>query len=242
MNKEIAPRLEVFQNEQDAWKKVLGIEVDIQPLPASITPEVKKNLEKMGMELRFIPSLNLGTLEDLQSQGTEKFLNDLQHRYPNWKNLPEWYWESVKDEKIDFPKLPGNWVAVETMPKPADGDRYALSKVSERLGFEDRFNITWNDIDKTINREKGNILNDVGLCSGDARMLEAIEWNLLGKREGWGETNTYEWTNTKLRDFGDCVAIGDSILGGAAHAIWFRPDRSIRRFGFRLAIVFNSPC
>lgn len=253
----VAP--ESLRGEQDAWKKVLGTEVDIQPLPASITPEVKKNLEKMGMELRFIPSLNLDTLEALKKKGEEGYLDVLQRRYPNWRryeslndtqrgdhavtrNLSQWYWESIRDGKIDFPKLPGNWVAVEMMPKPADGDHYAPSKMSEKLGFKDRFNVTWDNANKAINREKRNILSEAGLRSGDVRMLEAVEWNLLANREGWGKTNTYEWTNTEFRVSGVSlrVVVGYSDDGGAAKAIWAFPDSSDDHLGFRVAVVFGS--
>jgi len=258
MNKEIASQSEAFRGEQDAWKKVLGVEVDIQPLPISITPEVKKNLEKMGAELFFIPSLNLGTLKELKDIGVEKFLDNLQCRYPNWKkygslsgtqrrdhsitrNLNDWYWQSVKDEKIDFPRLPGNWIVIEMMPKPAYGDRYAPSKMSEKLGFKDRFDITWDNINKAINREKINILNETELRSGDVRMLEAREWNLLANREDWKRTFIYEWTNTEFRDSGESrrVVVGCSGVDGAADADWCNPGISHNSLGFRVAVVLG---
>lgn len=76
---------EAIRNEINAWRRVLGAEVDIQPLPASVTPEVRHNLERMGMELRFVPALNLGTLDELKRNGQERFLDDLQRKYPNWR-------------------------------------------------------------------------------------------------------------------------------------------------------------
>jgi MoxR-like ATPase len=247
------------RDEQGAWKKVLGTEVDIQPLPASITPEVRKNLERMGMELRFIPSLNLDTLADLKSKGEEKYLDDLQKRYPNWRryeslsdteqsdhsvgrNLKEWYWKNVKDGDIDFPQLPGVWVAIETMPKPSMGESYKKTSVSDKLGLTDRFNVSWNDAQSAIQKAKRSILSEAGLSSGDVRMLEAHEWNLLANREGWGATDTYEWTNTEYRGSGASrrVAVGNSDHGGAANAYWSRPGPSDDDLGFRVAVVIGS--
>lgn len=142
---------------------------------------------------------------------------------------------------MDFPTLPGNWVAVETMPKPSYGDHYASSRLSEKLGFEDRFNVTWNDANEAINRQKRDILAEAGLRSGDVRMLNAVEWNLLANREGWGQTNTYEWTNTEARAAGDSyrVIVGYSDVGGAARAYWVSPEGSYEFLGFRVAVVLG---
>ena len=139
---------EVVTSEQNAWQEVLGTNVEVPPLPAVVTPEVRKNLERMGMELRFIPSVDLGSLYELKRKGQEQFLTDLQHKYPNWRsysyeslsdaerkdhsvtrNLEQWFWKLAKEDKIDFPSLPGNWVAVETMPKPS----YTLPKTKFQI-------------------------------------------------------------------------------------------------------------
>ena len=248
------------RDEQDVWKKILGTEIDIQPLPASITPEVRKNLERMGMELRFIPSLNLDTLADLKRKGEEKYLDGLQKRYPNWKryeslneteqgdhsinrNIEEWYWRNVKDDDIDFPQLPGVWMAVEAMPKPSMGETYKKTPVSEKLGLSDRFSVSWNDAQTAIQKAKRSILSEAGLPkSSDVRMLEALEWNLLANREGWGKSDTYEWTNTEVRGSGESsrVVVGDSDSGGAANAGWVPPGYSYGRLGFRVAVVLGS--
>ena len=236
----VAP--EALRGEQDSWKRVLGVEIFIPPLPASVTPEVRMNLEMMGMELRFIPHLDLDTVDALKREGEEKYLDDLQSRYPNWRryetldeaqrrdhmvtrNLEQWYWGLVKDGKTEFPRLPGTWVAVETMPKPVFGGHYAPSRISEKLGFEDRFNVSWDNASGAISREKRNILSEAGLSSGDVRMLEAVEWNLLANREGWGRTDTYEWTNTESRASGGsrCVIVGNSDRGGLLAPLGFLP-------------------
>ena len=74
------------------------------------------------------------------------------------------------------------------------------------------------------------------------RMLETLEWNLIANREGWGATNTYEWTNTEYRGPGDSdrLVAGDSDFGGAAYADWDRPAYSDGYLGFRAAVVIGS--
>lgn len=246
--------------EQRRWQDVLGSRVEVKPLPSSLTPEVRRNLEAFGFELVYLPKLELGTLADLKRMGEGRFLDDLQRRYPNWKhyesmsstdqedhskprNLSEWYWGRVKDESVTFPQLPGQWVAVEKMPKPAYGTAYESTPTGARLGFRDRFNVSWNDAKAAIDREKARLLGDIGLRSGaDMRMLETLEWNLIANREGWGATNTYEWTNSESRESGDSrrLIAGHSDDGGAAGAIWDHPSGSSDYIGFRAAVVIGS--
>lgn len=246
--------------EQRKWQDILGTRVEVKPLPASVTPEVRKNLEAFGFELVYLPKLELGTLADLKRVGESKYLDDLQRRYPNWKhyesmgdrdqsdhskprNLNEWFWGYVKNGNINFPELQGQWVAVEKMPKPAYREKYESTPVGARLGFKDRFDVTWNNAKAAIDKEKAKLLTDIGLRSGaDMRMLEALEWNLMANREGWGKTNTYEWVNTEVRGAGGSrrVCVGNSDRGGAAYADWDHPGFSADYLGFRVAVVLGS--
>jgi hypothetical protein len=248
------------KDEVEAWVKVLGKEVSTQPLPDYITDEVKANLEKLGMELRFIPKLDLSESE-LKTKEAEKYLKELAKTYPNWqpkesfndtqledwtvpRNLEQWFWGEVKDGDIDFPELPGQWIAVETLPKPTFGDKYNDSPITEMLGFSERFNTSWDDIDKAIKKNEADILKEIGVTSKNAkvRLLEPLEWNLVANREGWGQTNTYEWTNAEYRGDGGVarVVVGHSDGGGAGYAGWGAPSGSGDGIGFRLAVVLGS--
>jgi MoxR-like ATPase len=249
-----------MSQEQKAWKAVLGIDIKVPPLPKEVTPEVQRNLERLGFELRYIPKLDIGTLDELKRNGQEKFLDEIQRRYPNWRryeslsrkqrqdlnigrNLEEWFWGLAKDGRMEFPQLPGNWVAVETMPKPSYGKAYTKTPVSEGLGLKNRFSVSWNDAHRAIETYKRKLLGEIGLSSSkEVRMLEAVEWNLLANREGWGSTNTYEWTNTEARDDGAPyrVVVGNSGNGGAANARWNRPSDSPGLVGFRVAVVLGT--
>jgi len=249
--------LNIIKNEKEAWKNVFGVDIEVLPLPDFVTPEVQKNLEKMGMELRFIPNLNLDDVNKLQKLGVEKYLEELHNRYPNWnpyeklsesqkedhsvmRNLEEWFWNNVKDKKIDFPKLSGKWIAVETIPKPKYGDKYKSSIISDMLGFDNRFGTTWNQVNIAINQHEAKILTKIGIKQGKIRMLDALEYNLLANREAWGATDTYEWTNTEYRAYGDSrrVIVGHSDDGGAALADWGHSVRSGGDIGWRVVVDF----
>ncbi len=246
------------REEKSEWNTVLGKLVEIPPLPASVTPEVQKNLEKMGMELRFIPSLELDDINKLQKLGTKKYIEMLHSRYPNWnpyeelndeqkqdhsimRNLEEWYWDSVREKKIDFPKLPGKWIAVETMPKPKYGEKYKASTITDMLNLGDRFNKKWNDIKTAIDKNGNEVLAKIGLKQGKLRMLEPLEYNLLANREAWGATDTYEWTNAEFCRDGVSyhVMVGRSVAGGAAYAYWYDLGLSDGLLGVRFAVEIN---
>src|SRR3989344_2506420 len=250
---------EIQVAEQRAWQDILGTHVDIAPLPADVTPEVKRKLEDLGMILRFIPKLDLPQ-SSLRNKSVEEYLQELNVHYPNWKpyeslsdtdkadhtkvrNLMKWYWKEVKADKINFPTLPGQWMAVETLEKPAFGNHYAQTPITTMLGFSDRFKITWNTAQDGIQRITSDVLSTVGLVGrADMRLLRALEWNLLGNREGWGQTNTYEWVEDEYRESGGSrrLLVGRSDLGGAGNADWDRPGTSGGYIGFRVAVVFGS--
>lgn len=244
---------ELVKKEKEAWKKVLGTEIEVPPLPDSITTEVKEKLKELGMELRFIPEINLGDIEEIKTKGIEGYLNDLESRYPNWRrfekltgsqtkdhsvgrNLRRWYWKEVTEKSTPFPELPGRWIAVETMPKPMVGDSYEPLKITDIFGLKNRFDVSWDKVVETINNNKKDILSAAELSAGEVRMLEAIEWNLLANREGWGKTNTYELTNTKINS-NYRLGAGDYDTGGAAKIGQLGSEESAHFLGFRLAIV-----
>jgi hypothetical protein len=261
-NNERGWKSELARGEQEAWQNILGTHVEVKPLPDSVTPEVRSNLERMGFGLRYVPALDLGNIAYLRERGVNKYLAELQQKYPKWKpfeglsdreradhtvprNLEKWYWEHVNDGKVAFPVLPGQWMAVETLEKPVYGRKYSITPFAEKLGFRDnRFNLSWNDAKHAIDLQKHRgILSEIGLTrAADSRFLEILEWNLIGNREGWGKTDTYEWTNTKYRESGDLyrLLVGDSSRGGTAFVSFDRPDNSNIDIGFRAAVVIGS--
>lgn len=265
----------IIENERREWKKILGVDTEVLPLPNSVTPDVIGNLKILGMELRFVPRIDYGTKDDVNKKaktlslkkgivdvGIQNYLKNFEKKYPNLhqyeslldsqkrdpsisRNLSEWYWNSIKSGEINFPNLSGKWIAVETIPKPDKGENYTPSTITEILGFKDRFNVSWNNANDAINKEKEYILLNAGLDNGNVRMLEAVEWNLLANREGWGKTDSYEWTNTGHHEFfmsqfsinAQRITVGSSTEGGAASASYRLPMYPENNVGFRIAIV-----
>lgn len=226
--------------EQSAWKNVLGRGVEVDPLPKFVDSRVVQTLEEMYLEPRFIPSLDLGEIDN----DVRDYLKELHERYPEWKNTRKLYWELVKDKKFAFPALPGQWVAVEVEEKPELGGKYPRTPLAVELGFDkDRFNVSWNSIQDAIEREKQRILSDIGLPPErtDLRLLEALEWNLLANREGWGKTRTWEWTNTRFRGDGHMrvSVVGNSAHGGAGCMGTRSLVNSDNHIGFRPVIVIG---
>lgn len=226
-------------SEQKEWQKVLGVLVDVKPLPNYLTPTTIDKLKSLGMDLRYIPHLELDKIEDLK--WGHAVLADLVKKYPNWKrlekvvpaehkllqdptvirNLDQWFWDAVCKGFVDSPVVPGQWVAVETMKKPNSRfDAVQSSPITRIMGFEERYGHTPAEIQAAIDVKKEELIEAVGLIGthAEVRLLEPVEWNLLANREGWGKTKTREWTSKKFpSDYGDfTIAMGDFEKGGAS--------------------------
>jgi hypothetical protein len=195
----------IFNKENNEWKKTLGADVEIKSIPDYITPEILFNLKKMGMELRYIPNLDINNLEILEQESVFQYLKKLQNKYPKWHNLDSNYWNMVSQKTIQFPKLPGQWIAVETFHQPKD-EYYSGYEINKIIGITQRRNNTWEEIDKSIKLNQNIILKAAGLSSGIVRLPEPIEWNLLDNREKWNKIKyvigpSYykgcEYTNTR---------------------------------------------
>ena len=257
------------KREVEAWEKVLVTKEKIAPLPNYLTKEVIKNLEELGLEMRFVPKLEIGTLEELGSMGVEAFVERICQRYPGLhryeamsdqdKNnhdiarlMDKDYWEAVSQGKIPFPEYSPGWLAVETLAKPNYGTAYQETELSAILMESshpgstaplERFNFDWNRATQHVDRAKDKIINRLELSSVknkiEIRLPEAHEYNLLANREGWGKTNTWEWVNTPYDSGAQRLNLGYSAHGGAARVGWDVPEITYGFLGFRVAVVFE---
>lgn len=257
---------DLVRSEQEAWFRVLGVKVEIEK-PNLLSEVARARLSGSGLDLIYLPKLDIGTLDDLKTLGELKYLAEMQNRYPNWKwfenlskaeqgdpkisrNLNEQFWRWVRRENVDFPKLPGQWVAVENVPKPSYAESYAEEFLSKALSLNPyRFYTTWEEVQAAVNREKSKLYRDLLLeDKADLRMLEVLEWNLIANRKGWGATDTFEFTNTQLRrDDHDSLimrgclpqdqrmVVGDLKGGGAAYATANPVNMRVGNVAFRLA-------
>jgi hypothetical protein len=227
-------------SEQEAWQIVLGSDVKVRPLPKHVDSWVIQNLKKMHLEPRFIPSLSLETMDD----DVRDHLEILRARYPRCNNVRKLYWELVREGKFNFPRLAGQWIAVEVQDTSTSRGEYLTLSVAARLGVHnDGFNVSWNSIQDAINREKQSILSEIGLPTErtDLRLLEALEWDLMANREGWGTTDTWEWTNTKYCGNGHMriIVVGNSEFGGAGCMSARSPVNTHEPLGFRVAVILG---
>lgn len=260
-DRELNAMPDIITAEEEAWKSVLGAKFEIPPVPEYLkNPLVNEKLKSLKMQPVYIPPLHLGTPGDLKSWDEKKFIDEMSQKYfyPDWKryesltkkeknnhgisrNLNEWYWKEVKKGNIDFPKLKDGWKVVEILPKPSIGKKYPDSAVTKVLGFTDRFNVSWNDAAKAMKEKKSEILLNAGLPDNcEIRLPEALEWNLLANRFGWGGTDSYEWTNTihRLEKFSLRLVIGSSQAGGSANIppAGGLPELKHNFVGFRILI------
>ena len=241
-------KMGVIENEVREYKKILGKKITVDPIPPEITPEVVEKLKFYGMELNYIPRLNLGTFADLKNKGIKQFLQDLKNRYPKWQIPRGDYWDDVRIEATSFPHSGGYWVGVETLDKPEHGSwpnrvDYKKTEMTKALGVfsrfwagEDNFG-NWDELNYILKKEKGKILSHIGLPNGELRLLEVLEWNLLALRYGWGKTDTSEYVNSateagspplassfKYDSYCCCgtpYVMGNSLHGGAKCVLWY---------------------
>ncbi len=252
-----APRI-----EQEIWHNKLGARVETKPLPEYVTRKVIEKLGEQGFEsIIYMPRLKLRDLAYLKLVGVDKYIEELTRDYPklrpleslfhlqktnvNISRMPEkWFFQNVMDEKIDFPSLPGQWMAIETVDKPKRGEKYKDTPLADRIGLPgDRFNKLWITVDNAIKNEKTKFLREVDLLHtpADLRQFEVFEWSLIANRFGWGATNSYEWTNTEYRGSGSsnhCI-VGSSDNGGAGNVFWDYPGYAKSYVGWRSAVVLG---
>lgn len=247
----------LIERERGSWRKVFGAEVAIPPLPTEITQGLESYLGRAGFNLVSLPSLNLSENE-LKGKDPSEYLAELTKIYPNWRafeslseeekndhrvcrNLRKWFWEEVKKGNIDFPTLPGRWLAVETMGELCCDMLYGKLTVADKIGLSNRFDLPRGEVTQIINRIKPRIL--LGLIGkANLRLLEAIEWNLLANREGWGQNIFWEHTNTEYRgEPNSRLTVGGSFSFGAARVGWENifGGVAIGHSGFRVAVVFG---
>lgn len=255
----------IEEGEKNAWADLLGAEVPVKPLPGYVTREMREKIHALGMELRYVPALEI-PLDTLAQRSVPEFLVEMQSRYPNLRpleslegtdafdatvprNLESWFWEQVKVGNIEFPELPGQWVAVETIAKPRKGDPYERTPLPQKLKTKDqRTYSTWDQVDNSLKGKHANRLLEELCLEGKAtlRLLSAPEYTLLGNRDaGWGNTPVGEWTTTALAPTPDNpgnrhLLAGGTAEGGVATFGWLNDDDKSQYVGSRAAIVFAA--
>lgn len=256
------------EDEKNFWAAFLGTPgVVVPPLEIDLAPETEQQLEKMGMKIVAVPKLDIGTLEDLQWLGVDNFLEKIYKGYPELRKyealsdrekkdarrsrlLRKEYWEEVLRGTLPFPTIfkKGGWLAVEVSPKPEIDQYFMESTVDAPLNkvfqIQDRKNISAKQADMLFQQHRKAILARAGLPDFlQIRMPHIEEWNLLGNRELWGKTDTWEWTQTlgSSKIAPSRVLTGKASEGGAGAFKQFSPELPRAGSWFRAAIPLESP-
>ncbi len=257
--KELREQIETY--EKAVWHELLGVAVEVKPLPASITDEVRKKIKAKGMELRYIPAIEF-PIETLRSEGSTKFLTEVQERYPNLRpleglggdevydpsvprNLSASFWQEVKAGRVEIPRSTGKWVAIETVEKPEAGNPYEDTPITHDLGNKRQRNYTTAAIVEKAPRERraDNLLRKLGVGTrAKLRLPTIFEYALLANRDaGWGETDVSEWTSTKIdptpdHDYEANLIAGKHSEGGAGSVKIWNANRGHQSIGYRYLI------
>lgn len=233
----------LINREKDAWKEVLGVEVEVPPLPSFLDDGVINGFRHLGFEIRYIPGIK-GKKHDYSDDDKNPF-----EGYPNWKpvdlssgsqqqfkNFPS---EAIRHSQFLIParEWGGYWVAVETIPKPNWDEHYQDTLLLKGVARE---NVLIPEIRKVLKKIRVKISGVVNIPDNATLRLPALfEWNLLGNREGWGDTTSSEWTDTTAQidlnffgpsgDYNTMVAIiGDSREGGVVQT----DDEDVNNMGW----------
>lgn len=234
----------LVEREKNIYKQeVLGSDVEVDPLPLSITKRVNSDLEKWGFKLRYIPELNF------------------QRSYPLWgssglleqsgqvsKNVGHAFWVWVREGKIAFPQVKSKWMAIETIEQPGLITPYPVTDVTARFHLKKRKERLYDDVYfilRAIRKEKESFLSELGLSPSDAdiRLPEILELNLICNSEKWQFLR--EWTNTKIkfRPLTKSIKKHCSMTDYARNFQVSYPYEYINSSsmcGFRLAIIFKQ--
>lgn len=253
------------KQQRDAYKKVFGIDVNIKPYPDKITPRIEKKLENHGFKIVYIGGIDLGTLKNLQKNGPEAHVDEIQRRYPKLKpveklsnkELPDpkvprllelGFWQDAYNGDTEFPKPLNSWVAFESF-KTSDVDKAHKQpdKFVKKLGLLSRVNNSWNEITDAILSEGHNILSkDIGLPAANERMglLSLIDRSILSNlTELDKDSKILELTNTEFKDMDGhgIYATSHADCGGAGCSTPIDTDYKSSTLGFRTAIFFELP-
>lgn len=253
-------------DEREAWREVLGVEVDVPRFPAEITPAVRNKIKKLGLGLHYMPQIDFGTEDFFRNTSDKKYIQYLYEKYPNWhpfeslnstelkdptipRMAKEDFWFLVRDHQVDFPKMDGYWVIAETMPKSEYGKPYlkenSLTKVLQNpYRRYESYNNVQHELTKRIARKHGRnntwvVKHTLGLPEKSTlRIPTFLEANLLGNRFKWGGTSTWELSSTlrTIHNITEVLVWGEVYRGGVGDFGYQGLSKADPMVGWRLLI------
>lgn len=239
----------LVEREQAKLRQFFGKDIDVPPVPASVSPEQYERWKELRYELHYMPD--------------EEMTED--KNFPGWKKKPVSninLFAAIKDKNnklhSDTLKLPGKWVLIDSREKPgwvndqttaqpyeddntmeqAIAELRARGLVTGDANKGARFRISWEELQKP--GVKAKIAEILGVEPGELRLPRAIEYNFLGNAHypKWGDTNSYEWFQDSYQGSGRLVG-GDSGGGGLSGVGWGNAGGRSGNIGFRPLIVLS---
>lgn len=254
------------QTAIDGVQKVLGVTLDpqlITHVPIQLWPENVAALAEKGLGVRYVPYFELPHETNVKGTNLNALIDKMQAQYPNWRNyeamtaaeqadhtiprnLTSNFWEAVTRGEIIFQHpsshRKGEWLVVETIAKPEAGKPYPASPVAEALRTPDRY-LPFQRVKDALNVRQEEVRKLAELGHPVRAHLPTIrEYNYLANLEGWGSTETGEWTSTlyepRTSEHTMDVYSGKARSGGAGcfHVDYhmFRPENVGFRIVYRL--------
>ncbi|MEK7535870.1 MAG: hypothetical protein AAB590_02570 [Patescibacteria group bacterium] len=237
----------LVEREQTILRAFFGKDVDVPPVPASISLEQYEKWKELNYDLHYIPE--------------EEMTED--KNYPGWKKKPDRglnLFSVFKDKKNkmapDTLKLKHGWVLVDRREKPSyangvraeyPGDDPLVHAIEElraegHIGGDNlqgsRFRIAQEELQKSEVKQKLAEIFEVN--PDQIRLPRAIEQNFLANAHypDWGDTNTYEWFEDLFQGSGHLIG-GHSGSGGLSYVSWGSAGSRSGSLGFRPLIVFS---
>ena len=227
----------LYETERAKLSEFFEREIEVPPLPDEITQERMERWEALGLELHYLPPIDMSKEGDLK-----KWVK------PDFKNIDPS--QLPKDAML----LPGRWVLVDGRKKPKfdsgnqgyENDANFLGPVLERLredgvieNFrhpESRFDVSPEELEKP--EVVVAFAQAMGLEPGQVSLPRTVEFNVLGNvhHPEWGEppSDCGEWFADKYKAGQGRLKGGDSGGGGLADVGWHFPDARHGNVGFRL--------
>lgn len=223
------PSLLTLETAQPFWQGVwdaLGVKLTVPPI-RKLTKKQAKSLEKFGFLLVFIPAIT-------EAQYPANFIK------PAWGKY-------LDVDAIKRLPLTGQWVAVETIRKPAwnDPKGYQDDRLMVAVKRDKRFGTSHDAL-------TGGLLEQIAKVTGfpkqGTRLPSAEEWNLIGNLFNWlrehrkmnlsdlGLTSSWEWCQNPYGS-GGRVLVGFFGLGGLADVNHDWPADSREGVAFRVLAV-----
>lgn len=209
-----------------AWKEILGRAIAVPPVP-TLKSKTKKAVEVYRLMPVFLPVIT-------EKDYPESFIK------PNWG-------KHLTVSNIQRRPLPGRWVLVETIQKPAynDPQGYGDDPLAKALGLVSRFSISWDTLHETHHPATAKLL---GLSKRAVRLPTAEEWNMVGNLFLWlnanrnmslqdlGSTDSWEWCENAYGGAGRLL-VGGRGYGGLADVVCYWHGDADGDLGFRVLAV-----